>query len=123
MFTSIRRSRPTRGAALLAAAIVLAAAGSASARSGSSGTGHSSHTDSGHRSGSPSLARVMSPPIIATKPGDKHHHHHARFRFFDNWYWARACVVRYPARSVEEMRRIDPRWYARCRPIDEPAYY
>ena len=38
-------------------------------------------------------------------------------------YWARACVVPYPARSAEEMRRIDPRWYARCRPIDEPAYY
>ena len=119
MFTSIRQSSPTRRAALLAAAIVLVAAGSASARSGTNGSGHGSHT-----AGSPSVARVMSPPIIATKPSDKHHHHHhARFRFFDNWYWARACVIRYPARTVEEMRRIDPRWYARCHPIAAPAYY
>jgi hypothetical protein len=121
MFTLRRRSRPTSRAALLAAAIVLAAAGSASARSGTSASGHSSHTDGGHRVGPASAVRLVGPPVI--KPGDKHHHHHARFRFFDNWYWARACVVRYPARSAEEMRRVDPRWYARCRPIDEPAYY
>jgi len=100
---------------------VLAAAGGASARSGTSASGHSSHADGGHRAGPAAAVRLVGPPII--KPGDKHHHHH-HFRFFDNWYWARACVAPYPPRE-EAMRRVDPRWYglSRCRVIDETAAY
>jgi len=122
MFTSIRRSRPTRSTALLAAAIVLAAASGASARSGTSGSGHSSHSDGGHRAGPAAAVRVVSPPIM--KPDYKHHHHH-HFRFFGNWYWASACVAPYPPRYAEAMRRGDPRWYglSRCRVIDETAAY
>jgi hypothetical protein len=122
MFTSIRSFRPTRRAALIAAAIVLAAASGANARSGPSASGNGSHSEAGHRA---SLAspRVMSPPIIAMKPGQKHHHH-PHIRFFNDWYWANACA-RYPGRSEEAKRRIDPRSYglARCRIVDEPVVY
>ena len=102
MFTSTRRFRPTGPVALIAAAIVLAAASGASARSGpgASGQGSSSqgssgqgsHSEGGHRTSLTSAPRVMSPPIIAMKPGDKHHHHHARIRFFD-WYRVNPCAV------------------------------
>jgi hypothetical protein len=120
MFTSLRRSRPARRAALLAAAIVLVAAGSASARSGTSSSGHSSSHSDGHRASLASPVRLVGPPIM--KPGDKHHHHHHHLRFFNDWYWARACVAPYPPLA---MRRVDPRWYglSRCRVIDETAAY
>jgi hypothetical protein len=113
MFSSIRSFRPTRSAALIAAAIVLAAASGASARSTSGNGGHSD----GHRASLASTPRVMSPPIIATKPGDKHHHH-ARFRFF-GWYQVNPCAV-YDPRYVT-LSRVE--WLARCRVIQQPVVY
>src|SRR4051794_36907142 len=124
MFTAIRRFPPTRRAALIAAAIVLAAGGGASARSGPSASGNGNHAEAGHRA-SLASSRVMSPPIILVKPGHGHHPHHIRIRFFDEWYWASACVVRYPWRYDDAPRPFASRWYglSRCHFVDEPAFY
>jgi hypothetical protein len=127
MFTSTGRFRPTRRAALIAAAIVLAAASGASARSGGpSASGNGSHAEAGHRASLASHDRVMSPPIIVVmKPGHGHHHHHVRIRFFDDWYWASACIAHHPERYDDAARRVDWRWYglARCHVVDDPVLY
>jgi len=120
MFASTRSSPPTRLARLVAIAIPLAVAGVAYARNGGAGPSGGDHVQTGHHA---SIASSGQPLVVMTKPGDKHHHH-VRVRFFDDWYWASACI-RYPTRHDDASLRVDWRWHglARCRFVDETAYY